>query len=428
MAWNHNYPIGAGFDWSSVDFLNELILAHNERIHAIASISRLDFVRAGDDVQDARGTLYNLQWRAEALSENFIPESIFNTLDQYSFADNVIYGYTSDPDDNDRVYVFDDMSVDGWTRKHPRYIDATDDGGNDGERAYLNLGTDADPSSAKTVYEYDGDSSTWLVSDDQLTAPDTVTETGRIEVGDYIGPWIFNEIREMLRLMKYVIEGRTDLNNPAGGRWIDYESNEHTGFHAAEPFEFETHDEAISHVTSEAVDSFGLASTYGPDDYISVGGKWFFQTYDLARPRAIQKRKPGNEGRNHEGQLSFLNCRYKFTFPFAEDRFVEQYRVNQSKTLWLFAVCEVGAGSTPTDLMGNLGQTITPDGKFHQVWTASVDGGAESYTMSNAEPPAAPPVPWRDDVGHTNPNVQVDAQWTWELIWVSRYDFSKPSA
>jgi len=90
----------------------------------------------------------------------------------------------------------------GYVRKFPRAISGITQVGTSGHRAYLD--PELDGRQGKTVYEYDG--SIWIVADNQKIGPDIITSYGLMEEGDYIGPWIHNEIYSGLVNLKWVIQ------------------------------------------------------------------------------------------------------------------------------------------------------------------------------------------------------------------------------
>jgi hypothetical protein len=53
------------------------------------------------------------------------------------------------------------------------------------------------------LYEYDG--SGWVRSDDQDSPPDLVTAAGQARAGDYMGPWIWNELKAALQLLHVTV-------------------------------------------------------------------------------------------------------------------------------------------------------------------------------------------------------------------------------
>lgn len=109
------------------------------------------------------------------------------------------------------------LHADGFTRKFPRIVSGTavteDVYGNAaavGQRAYL----DADSpgaSSTRAVVEYDG--SAWVTADGDSPRPDTLEGHGNFQNGDYIGPWLFNEIQAGINVLVWnVTEAQLTAN------------------------------------------------------------------------------------------------------------------------------------------------------------------------------------------------------------------------
>jgi len=54
---------------------------------------------------------------------------------------------------------------------------------------------------AAALFDYNATAAAWDLSTDQNSPPDTVEAVGRIRRGDYIGPWIFNELADFLDVL-----------------------------------------------------------------------------------------------------------------------------------------------------------------------------------------------------------------------------------
>jgi hypothetical protein len=52
------------------------------------------------------------------------------------------------------------------------------------------------------VVEHDGN--VWHLAEDQTQQPDLLTANGRARHGDYVGPWVFNELAEFLNRLRAV--------------------------------------------------------------------------------------------------------------------------------------------------------------------------------------------------------------------------------
>lgn len=96
------------------------------------------------------------------------------------------------------------LSVANFTRKLPRYIEGTGDGGSPAQRA-RRVERDGSGYVRKvfaTVYEYG--SGAWEPIDPALVLePDELESKGYARPGDRIEPWIFNELLSVLEVLKY---------------------------------------------------------------------------------------------------------------------------------------------------------------------------------------------------------------------------------
>ena len=79
-------------------------------------------------------------------------------------------------------------------------------------RAWITYGGEWHPVAA--LYEHDG--AKWALDSDQTGEPDLVTEYGPAQAGDYVGPWIWNELRAALD--ELVIVGCTNTLGTWGGQ------------------------------------------------------------------------------------------------------------------------------------------------------------------------------------------------------------------
>jgi len=82
-----------------------------------------------------------------------------------------------------------------FTRKWPREIADDTDTGEDGQRARYRT----------TAQMYDHVGGAWVLSEDQLTPPDTVEGRGLCVSGDYVGPWIWNELWAVCKVMRWTM-------------------------------------------------------------------------------------------------------------------------------------------------------------------------------------------------------------------------------
>lgn len=118
----------------------------------------------------------------------------------------------------------------GWTRKYPREISDLSAAGVEGQRArfvirktwtlwgsptaHLTTPMDQYRHAAKL---FDYKSGAWVLSEDQVSDPDIIETTGLAQPGDYFGPWIVNEIRDAIRLLRWRTHTGPRL-------WISYAS------------------------------------------------------------------------------------------------------------------------------------------------------------------------------------------------------------
>ena len=220
MAWTWNDPINEDFDWSDVNVMNMFDEAVWERYNSYLTVPGATppapwtaSFNVGDDVQLASiFSTGGLGWQdkvAIALgggSSGWIPKGTGLTAQnpnttgaaaavaayQYSLASILsLLGY----------------SESDWHREKPREVDTitdtTDTDGNAaaiGQLAYVN--------SAQVVRGWNG--TQWAIVQPPGTRPDTLSSSsaapntcvaGGMSIGDYIGHWIFKQLRDVLNLM-----------------------------------------------------------------------------------------------------------------------------------------------------------------------------------------------------------------------------------
>lgn len=232
MGWT-NLPATQATDWTHVDFLNQFVEAYNERVEGwvyrnddnSSSYEALKMapVQAGDYPAYANpdfdfyhydkvdGPLSRCKFSIQTLqhhliwSGSLIPwvnwEAV-SLFDHFDLFDNDIDDHAYTPESAFRAAGIIDGGT-AWdnrwdtdlpfTRKVPRYIDATPSPAV-GMRAY-------DTAASRGVFEYDG--SDWILIDGPAT-PDTVTLRGIYRVGDYVGPWIWNELQSLYNILTAV--------------------------------------------------------------------------------------------------------------------------------------------------------------------------------------------------------------------------------
>lgn len=191
--------------WSGIGFLNQFTRAINERREASYSgVIDLD-VEESDDVQGV-SFIAGLQSAALAVAQGFQdPDTMDETAGSIPANFNGASDWAGDQYTEQAAMDAAGMS-DGFTRKRPREIEALDDPGADGQIArYIGEADDGD----FKIYEHDG--SSWELAADQTSQPDTIeidsTFPRYFEAGDYIGPWIWNELQDLLQVCRIVVYG-----------------------------------------------------------------------------------------------------------------------------------------------------------------------------------------------------------------------------
>lgn len=212
MPWT-NLPATNATNWPQVDFLNQFREAYNERADLLLGVAGtnnwlidpVEFVSlvvekmavpfaVGDDVQAQNPfspSILELQTRLEILARYFGAPDLFPVGQQVDItAATANAGLYDLPDWRDDAGI----PAAGYTRKFPREIASTGDAGNNGERARH----------TGDLKFYDHAGGTWTLSSDQSSPADVVEDFGRIEPGDYIGPWIFNELQAGINALEYL--------------------------------------------------------------------------------------------------------------------------------------------------------------------------------------------------------------------------------
>lgn len=234
MSWT-NLPADDSTDWSSVEFLNQFVDAYNERYLSLRQVVSSEWlatryffsphgllpqIKESDDIARSepfssalKPTVHSLQlWVHRIWSASVDPSSLWYTPGQPTGPVDTsglggVFGFVLDPLSFTRV-----PSSRNWTRKYPREIDNLSDSGQAGWRArYLNTAA----KNRADIYEHDGTG--WVLSEDQITKPDTIEVVGpeeRLKPGDYIGPWIFNEMWERLKEATHFMGGFNHESTP----------------------------------------------------------------------------------------------------------------------------------------------------------------------------------------------------------------------
>ena len=189
MAWS-GFPVTQTTDWSDVDLAKQLIEAINERVYAThpSLFTAYDIPAVGADAQYARPFIGTTTARMNWYSVQAVVEVLCTYfLDSHNNASG-FDGRTSWPFPHYTLATWRaaaGINASGFTRRFPREINATSDAGTNGQRAYL--------IDTRSVYDHTG--GTWVFSADQISSVDLLTAYGLPEVGDYIGPHLFNEVK-----------------------------------------------------------------------------------------------------------------------------------------------------------------------------------------------------------------------------------------
>jgi hypothetical protein len=205
-AWTDT--IDESTDWSDLDFLSMFRDAVNERTRAANGAAIRSF-SLGNDVQHAShgslATIRYLQEEVDAVVGNYIPIDI----DMSTLGESDSPAYTTAT-----FRTAAGLHADGWRRKRPREISslsaAADTQGNARATNQRAIYTDG------LVYKFNGTS--WILDvgrpdtlDSDSAAPDHVVP-GYVTAGDYIGPWLFNELRDACNVLLWFHDAGSPLN------------------------------------------------------------------------------------------------------------------------------------------------------------------------------------------------------------------------
>lgn len=212
MGWT-GLPMSAGDDWTSAAFLNQFADAINERADACGQTSHGAGIATYSPGDEAQAAPRNLWAEVYDLHTKF--------MDHVTYADPTGAAPTGLNHDFGSWMSAAGLNSSGPTRKYPREIDDPSDPGSAGQVARSR----ADG----MIYEHDG--STWAVAADQDQQPDTITTHGLPQTGDYIGPWLFDELKDALNALKWVArrnQRRKATSNKRGDGTLGYTSGEDT--------------------------------------------------------------------------------------------------------------------------------------------------------------------------------------------------------
>ncbi len=204
MSWV-NLPADQGTDWTALSFLNQFVHALNERRaftpgtwkgggSTLFSNAPLSLYEAGDICQSfallQEGVEETRRYYVDASKVGFPADPIADYLTQYDWLYDLA-GFRSAAG----------LHADGFLRKFPREIVNLSAAGSSGQVA-RNL-TDG------LMYVY---GSGWTLADPQPAVSDVVESHGIMQPGDYIGPWVFNELQASLKALRQ----RTTSDSPSG--------------------------------------------------------------------------------------------------------------------------------------------------------------------------------------------------------------------
>lgn len=220
MPWT-DMPAADGAEWADLAWRTQFVAAIRERKFAVGSDDGLaawadmDMPAAGDHAARWTGdpwSIVRMQDAVESLAPSYLTTTAVTGNAFTDITDLPWYTVAS-------LRSAAGLDASGFTRKYPREIASTADYGETGWRARLT------GSGAADYWEHDGAS--WAAADDQTSPPDTVTDYGHAEVGDYVGPWLFNELRACLDLLLYTAHHVTVLASTSKGddaSWpVDFE-------------------------------------------------------------------------------------------------------------------------------------------------------------------------------------------------------------
>lgn len=211
MSWI-DLPATAGTDWQDLAFAGQFAKALNERRLADnLGVTPYEDLEEGADLQARLGTpnasqvgWVTLQSQLQGLATSYVNSADYP--DGFEFEEEVeLYTLA-------RWRELAGIHEDGFERRLPRTIAATDDPGSEGDRAYWGSQdsdhTGLSAGARRLKYEHDG--SAWVVAEDQAASVDEVVRYGVMQPGDYIGPWIFNELHAGIDLLRWTHHGASN--------------------------------------------------------------------------------------------------------------------------------------------------------------------------------------------------------------------------
>ncbi len=318
-------------DWSAASFLNMFVSAYTERANGIGVVygggapPAIASVNVGDDVQKGgfvvfspslSGFIGKLQGNAVGLATTYFldPATARNgqtptSTGNYSMGQMNVYS---------QVSLFTKIGGDTrgyWRRKRPREITSlsatTDIQSNAAGTGQLAWGTGTNSSSFHVggLYQYSG--SAWVevsptmgppdLLDSHAAAPNTVHITdaeGLILAGDYIGPWLFNELRDVFNAMVWIWLDRVTERGGSpgsGNEHLDAPSFYKTGTAGASTYASALATAQANYAgatpTSQVFPTFGVTTsgTYGGVVAIAYSGANYSVTIERTQLQLITK-------------------------------------------------------------------------------------------------------------------------------------------
>ncbi|MEO0587566.1 MAG: hypothetical protein AAF078_07995 [Planctomycetota bacterium] len=226
MSWV-GIPATQTTDWTQVDFLNQFVDEINKRAAWLGISSRRPipkFVVGGSAVSLDLPT----GGRSDIASIGVMQAKVFSIAPYYTdpadlialpgqvyyeteWSDGAAYLWPdwSRTGDVLNYRAFAGLNEAGFTRKYPRELAELSDPGEAGQNArWAGLNPTVNPGDGR-VYTYDG--AAWVLAPPG-TQTDTITDYGFIEEGDYIGPWIWNELADAIDALAVFCMGAVTIH------------------------------------------------------------------------------------------------------------------------------------------------------------------------------------------------------------------------
>ncbi len=218
MAGWTNFPVAEGDNLHALTLYEQIVEAFNERLTVIqvpTPFALLDTPAVGDAHPQSRSWWAAIQNTLNALVDNSLyslekPTMGITPVGHWirPYSDKSGAAYNPDTASGIDSFIYDlaawrtdaGIPADGFTRRYPREIASTGDAGSLGQRAYLE--------GFNGVYEHNG--TTWVLASDQTISVDILEAYGIAQDGDYLGPWLFNEIYNGLNRIIHFAEASGD--------------------------------------------------------------------------------------------------------------------------------------------------------------------------------------------------------------------------